>query len=161
MSDCYYDAQGCLICPEQDASPYVPAVIRQVPVLGWNAGANSITQLAGDLHCVFSMPLGTTAVVIGLKSTRQRQTLPDLIENGWYFQSLAGTDMAQVVERGQVKTALSERVLNDTFEIRRSGGNVSYLKNGNVVYRSAVPSDGTMVVNTCMYASGDAVPDNN
>jgi hypothetical protein len=157
MSDCYFDGSGCLICPEQEAAPAVPARVDHQVVIGWNAGANSIAVQDGNLHVVVTNQALVAAVVVGLKSDRDRQTVPDLIEHGWYFQSLAGVGVAQVIERGVTKTMVAAYDFSDAFELRRVNGLVTYLKNDAAVYTSTVPSLGSKVVNSCLYASGDNV----
>ena len=153
----YFDTSGCLVTPARPAIAYQPARIEQRAVTGWNAGANSIDQLDGDLHVVFAMPMGVAGVVLGLKGSRRKQTVPELIEHGFYFQSLGGTNLVQIIERGVAKSTNAARAANDTFEIRRVGGAVTYLKNNVRIYSSSQPSRGPLVVNTCLYASGDAV----
>lgn len=156
-SRCYFDADNCQVCPEQLAVDYVPATLKTEPVVGWNAGANSITMLDGDLHMVLTMPKGIIGALVGLKGSRSRQTLPSLIEHGWYFQSAGGADVVQVVEGGVPQTSLVTRLDTDSFEIRRRGADVEYLKNGSIVHKSMVPSLGPKIVNSCLYASGDHI----
>jgi hypothetical protein len=152
----YKDANGCIVWPACPAVAYVPAHIEQQLVLGWNAGANSITELAGDLHTVFTMP-AVAGVVIGLRSGRAKQTTPDLIEHGLYFATFAGVHMVHVVERGLGATSNLARAESDTFEIRRLAGRVTYWRNGALLYASNARSTGAKVVNACLYASGDSV----
>lgn len=159
MSDCYFDAAGCLVCPEQAEQPYIPARVEQRAVLGWNAGANSIATVDGDLHAVFTQPPGVVGVVIGLKGTRTQQTIPSQIEHGWYFQSSGGLDIVQPMERGQViGSPITGRTGSTVFEVRRSSGVVTYVMDGEVIHTSVAPSAGAKVVNCCMYASGDTAP---
>lgn len=155
--DCYYDAQGCLVCPEVPAVVGSPAYYSNQAVVGWNAGANSITELDGDMHTVFTQPSGVTGVVIGFRSGRTRNTVPNLVEHGFYFQSVGEFDAYQVIEAGVVRVALAQRAADDEFEIRRVANEVSYYVNGTLVYASSVPSYGKKVVNACLYTSGDVV----
>jgi hypothetical protein len=136
----------------------VPAYIERQPVLGWNSGANSIDMRDGDFRVKFDMPLGTVGIMLGLKSSRQKQTLPTLIEHGWYFQSVASTSVVQIVESGKTKTEVEPRNESDQFEIRRVNGTVYYVKNDTIIYTSQVHSDGPKVVNCCIYASNDSAP---
>lgn len=152
----YQDADGCTVWPECPAQAYVPGQIVEQAVLGWNAGANSITELDGNLHTVFTMP-AVAGIVIGLRSGRARQTMPELIEHGLYFNSAAGVHLVHVVERGLGATGTIARALDDEFEIRRVDGTVTYWRNGKLLYRSMVRSTGVKVVNACLYASGDTV----
>lgn len=153
----YIDAHGCTVWPACPPITYVPARIVQQPVIGWNAGANSITELDDDLHAVFTMPAGVAGVVIGLRAGRTFQTQPDLIEHGLYFNTVGVTNLVHVMERGKAKTSPIERAADDSFEIRRSQGKVTYHRNGAAFYVSAAPSTGVKVVNSCLYASGDEV----
>lgn len=152
----YQDADGCTVWPECPGQSYVPAQIVEQPVLGWNAGANSITELDGNLHTVFTMP-AVAGAVIGLRSGRARQTMPELIEHGLYFNSAAGVHLVHVVERGLGATGTITRALGDSFEIRRVDGQVTYWRNGKLLYRSTSRSTGVKVVTACLYASGDNV----
>lgn len=157
MTDCYFDTDDCLVCPEQQLRTGSPSRFDARPVIGWNAGANSISRLDGAVHVVIPMSRGTAGAVIGLKGERTRNTLPVLIEHGWYFASIGAACVAQVMERGSTKTVASAYAENDLFEIRRQGGNVRYFKNGVPAYTSSVPSSGSKVVNACLYASGDRI----
>lgn len=152
----YKDASGCTVWPACPPVAYVPARIEQQLVLGWNAGANSIDELDGDLHTVFMMP-AVAGVVIGLRSGRAKQTIPDLIEHGLYFATFAGVRMVHVVERGLGATSNLPCDESDTFEIRRVAGRVTYWRNGALLYASNARSTGAKVVNACLYASGDSV----
>lgn len=159
MSDCYYDDAGCLVCPEQPAQPFVPSRVEQRAVLGWNAGANSIDVVDGGLHMVTNMPLGVIGVIVGLKDGREKQTVPSLIEHGWYFQRVGGADLVQPIEHGiPVGSLLTGRTAETLFEIRRVGETITYWRAGVLVYTSARPSAGAKLVNCCLYASNDSAP---
>lgn len=153
--DCYYDAQGCLVCPEVPPIESVAAHYVTQAVIGWNAGANSIDQLDDDLHMTFGQPLGVSGLVIGLKGTRLKNTLPALVENGFYFQSVAAFDVWQIIENGALLTDQIPRSESDTYEIRRVASVVTYYVNGHLVHTSVSPSYGVKLVNCCLYTSGD------
>lgn len=157
MSDCYVDANGCVVCPEQEPEPGTPSRYEQRAVIGWNAGSNTVASVDGDLHLVLPMDDGLAGGVVGLKGSRERNTLPVLIEHGWYFTSVGGAGVAQVMERGIPKTIATGYTAADRFEVRRQSGHVSYFKNATKVYTSADQSDGAKIVNACLYASGDQV----
>ena len=157
MADCYYDNSGCLVCPEVDAKPAVPGYYVSRPVVGWSAGANTVKQLDGDVHAVFSLPGGTAGAAIGFKTSRTRQVVPDLVLFGFYFQSVGGADVVQVIESGVMKTSPVLRAGTDTFEVRRIIGNVEYLITKTLVYTSTLKSVGSIVLNACLYASGDEI----
>lgn len=155
--DCYYDGSGCLVCPELPAVVGQAASYVEQPILGWNAGANSIDMLDGNVHAVFDVP-AVTGVVIGLKGSRQQVTIPDLVAHGLYFSSAGTFHAVQVIEGGETKTGAAERALDDVFEIRRLNGVVTYWRNGALLYTSSKVSTGPVLINACMYSTGDALP---
>lgn len=153
----YYDEDGCLVTPECPAVEEVPAHMDLSPIVGWTAGANSNARVDGDASLRFLMPAGVVGAMIGFRHDPGQQTRPSLIEHGFYFQR-AGADYVQVIELGVTKTTLRPRHTGDLFEVRRVGGVVTYWQNGSLVYQSAQPSVGRILVNTCLYTSGDSVP---
>lgn len=155
--DPFYDSNGCLIRPERPGIVGVPAHIDNRIILGWTGGANSGTELDSSMHVLFPMQAGVLGVVVGFRSERLRDTVPELVEHGLYFQSAAGHDMVQVIECGVIKTALVARQDSDIFEIRRVNGVVTYWIGTTRIYRSTIKSMGVKLVNACLYASGDAV----
>ncbi len=155
--DCTFNEDDCLDCPEVEAIAYKPGFISVQPIIGWNAGANSADELDGDLHVKFDMVLGTSGAVVGLKQGRANNIVPNLVTHGFYFISAGGHDLVQIIESGVTKTTGVARAHDDTFEVRRLSGNVFYLINDVIVYRSASHSSGAVVVNACMYASGDVI----
>lgn len=155
--DCYTDSSGCVVCPERPAQAYEPDRVEQRAVVGWNAGANSVDMLDGDIRVAFTMP-DVTGVAIGFKGSRQRQTSPGLIEHGLYFsRGPSGALLAAVMERGVIMGGAFGRGIDDMFEVRRVAGVVTYSRNGAVFYLSQARSMGLKVVNACLYSTGDAV----
>lgn len=153
----YRDSNGCLITPECAAVAAQPAYVSQAVVTGWNAGANSIQMLDGDVFARFTVPAGVIGVRMGFKGARAQPTLPSLITHGFYFQR-GIHDQFQVTENGAAKTTFGDRAESDVFEIRRVKGAVTYWRNGVLLYSSAVPSTGPVLVNACLYQSGDGAP---
>lgn len=153
----YYDANGCLVTPEAPAVAPAPAYVRQTPNTGWNAGANSIDQLDGDVFARFTVPTGVTGLYMGFKGARARQTLPSLITHALYFER-GLQDQFRVMEHGVAMTAFASRAEADWFEIRRVAGTVTYWCGGKLIYTSLQSSSGPVLVNACLYSSGDAAP---
>lgn len=151
-----YKSGDCYIYPD---CPAVAAVAPHNEVrneLGWNAGANSIDALSTDFHTVFTMPR-VTGTIIGLRSERAHQATPDFIEHGLYFRALLDTDLVSIMERGAELTLPITRGIDDTFEIRRVGTRVTYWRNRELMCASTEVSNGTKVVNMCLFASGDYI----
>lgn len=147
----------CIDCPDIAAVPGVPEHIERSPVAAWDAGANSIDVLDGDVRVVFDTGAQTGGIVLGLKASRERPWAPELIEHGLFLRSQAGHAFVSVVELGVQKGSTVPREADDEFEIRRIAGRVTYLRNGSVLYRSDTPSNGPVMVTTAAYLSGDTV----
>lgn len=145
----------CVECPEITASE---PRIGSEPIIGWNAGANSASMLDGSVHTVFTMSGQAAGVVVGFKGTRRFQTAPSTIEHGLQFMTVDGRPTYRVVERGAQKTQPAQYADGDVFEIRRVFGDVTYYRNSNLLRTSTTRSFGPLVVNACLYASGDRVP---
>lgn len=144
----------CVECPEID--PILPSV-TETAIQGWNAGANSVEMLAGDVQTVFTIPAQALGIVIGFKQSREFQTTPALITHGIYFTNLGGFDYWYVSESMTRRTTPLRRNAADEFRIRRIHDVVRYYCNGLLVYTSAIPSVGPVLVNACLFATGDQV----
>lgn len=146
----------CVDCPELDPTPGTPSYVERTPIPGWNAGANSIRVLDGDLHVVFSVP-EAAGIVIGFKPDRVRQIVPELISFGLYFQAAGGQRYVRVVEYGVPRTPARPYAPEDVFEIRRRRGAVTYHHGSTRLYTSGFTSGGMLLVNACLYLSGDTI----
>lgn len=153
----YIDSSGCTVTPACPGAARVPAYVMRGPVLGWNAGANSIKQLDGGLRAAFTMPTDVAGVVIGLRSGRSAQTRPELIEHGFYMQSIGGVGSFTIMESGKRIGANRPYTAATVFTVRRADGRVTYLVDGLPIHTSAARSTGVKLLNTCLYASGDSV----
>jgi len=154
----YTDGRGCLVTPSCAGTSYQPAKLINQPILDWNAGADSITEVSGNAHAQWNQPAGVFGVIIGFKRAGQSVTLPSLITHGFYYTSVAGVAYAQIVESGQLVGSAFTYASSDTFELDRDNGQVTYTYNGTLLYTSQVLSFDTIVVNACLYGSGDQAP---
>lgn len=159
--DCFVDDSGCVVCPALPAVADQPARVETKPVVGWNAGANSIAVLEGGLHVeIDNMPPNVAGAMLGLRSPRGQIYVPWLEEHAFYFFSTGGVDFVQVMESGAAMLGSPiVRANGDSFDIRRFGGYVTYWVNGEKVYSSAVKSLGPKLVTGMLYASGDTIGD--
>lgn len=148
---------GCVDCPYIPPVAEVPAHLDATPLVGWNAGANSIIWRDGDHRCVWTPGGAPLGIVCGFKQARALQTRPELVVYGWFVQSLAGQTRCSVIERGIEKTSHLEMAPGDQLEIRRKNGIVSYRQNGREIYVSSIASAGVNLVNACLYVSGDSI----
>jgi hypothetical protein len=148
---------NCTDCPAIEAVVGVPAHYDNETRFGWDAGANSVIMLDGDLHVVFHVAAGILGMVVGFKALRFMPTQPALVAYGLYFTMVNGSNKVLVQEMGVTLTSAVSYGDGDQFEIRRSGGVVTYWHGATKLYTSNVRSDGALLVNACLYASGDGV----
>lgn len=149
--------QTCVFYPEQKAVEERSAYVIYEDSAGWNAGANSVDQLDGDVELVFTQP-PATGVVIGFTQNRDDPAGRDRITHGFYFhRNLAGRPVAQVIESGVTKSDELPHTSGIEWRIQRASGVVRYLADGEVVCQSLVPSDGVLSVGCALYANTDAV----
>lgn len=146
---------NCTTCSAYDGWP---AERIDHPSFGWDAGANSVKELDGDVQLLIPIPMQALGIVVGLKSHRQYVTTPNLIDYGWKFITTEfGQSYAFPVERGATVGNTLPRTVTDVFEITRVNHVVRYYKNGVLVRTSPRLSTGKVLVNACLYASGDTI----
>lgn len=159
LRDCVYsDENLCRTCPQIDEQPAIPPVVITSPNVGWNAGANSVAALDGNLHVAFNVSGSENGVILGFRDARDGRppTTPTFVTHGWYFFSLHGA-WALPFERGaQIGSPIAYNA-TDLFEIRRVNSVVTYARNDVIAYTSTQPSSGLLRVMTCLYAAGDSV----
>lgn len=138
----------------QATAPTAPAPTNDLSTynLGWNAGARSINTIAGDGYAQFSATTGTQGGVVGLAGLNPTYAYTE-VQYGFYFH--AGT--FTVMEGGTQRTAPAVFAATDVFTVLRTGTLVRYYQNSLLVYTSAVPSYGTLAVESTLYAAGDSI----
>lgn len=156
--DCYFDSSGCYVCPQLPATPGTAAKIVSTPNLGWNAGANSITQIGGNVSMTDALTEVPTGIVIGIKIDRMFNTEPTRILHGLYFYTVNNQSFVQVVEKGISIGDPKPYTIGTKFEIRRVGSRVTYWLGGALLALSKAASLAPVLVNACFYSAGDIVP---
>lgn len=156
--DCYTDSNGCTVCPEIPASPAVPPRVISDARTGWNAGANTIDELTGDVHAVWSFDTAPAGVFIGLKSSRKQPTEPSLIPHALYVYASGGHAFVEIREAGKKKGTAVMYTLGDALEIRRVGATITYYVNDVLLGSSPSNLGSVVVANACLYTAGDSVP---
>lgn len=158
--NCTQDDAGCITCPYIPPTAPIPGHLDISGTAAWNAGADSVATLDGDLHAICSPPLGIAAEFCGFRSDRAANFIPELIDYGFVFQSAFGLDIVSMVERGGTVAGPFTRGAGWTFEIIRTGRFVAYnVYDGSPAlvstHLSARPSFGPILLNGCLYLSGD------
>lgn len=156
--DCYFDDDGCYVCPAEPAQPAIPYSRTVDPLLGWNAGADSVTTLAGDVHVTWSVDDLPAGIALGLKSTRLLPAELALLDHGLFVFPVAGEAFVQVIENGRQIGTPQAYVLTTTLEVRRVGSVMTYWNNGVLLASTKAHTAGALIVNACLYSAGDSVP---
>lgn len=150
--------EDCVVIPEIAEIPEIPGRIEWEPTYRWDAGANSVDELDGDLRVAFDQGYAM-GCAIGLTHTRDGVGTLERLTHAFYFHTTAaGQYLVAVMESGKTVSNAMPHVATAQYEILRVGGVVSYLVNDEVVYRSRVPSTGTVLVGSALYGTGDTAP---
>jgi hypothetical protein len=114
-------------------------------------------MLDGDLHTTFSVDKIPTGIAIGFKDSRAFAASPERISYAFRLYAVGTATVVEVWEGNARRTAPKTYTLGSTIEIRRVAGMVTFLLDSALVYQSATPSHGPLVVNACLFSAGDAV----
>lgn len=150
---------SCITTPARPASPGTPTRVVSVPAYGWDAGANSVRTVTGDLQLRFTMG-SVLGAVIGLVPDRDNTGDMARITHGFLFnQGPDGSMRYAVIESGVVRRGSATYTSSTEFKVVRTGSQVVYLVDGAPVYASVVPCVGAQLCGCALYASNDGVPD--
>ena len=136
------------------STPATPAQTLTNYNLGWNSGARSIQVLDGNGFLSFTTPSGPVGAVVGFAADDPDGAYLG-ITHAFYITSTA----VRVFESGVERFYVGSRQSGAAYKIARFAGVVTYFVNGVAVYTSAVPSTGTVFMDTSFYAGGDSVAD--
>lgn len=148
------------VCTTYPATPRIygnPEYISYSPIIGWNAGANSIKIQSGDCYCSWQVNNEVVGAVMGFSPpSRPSYRYADLT-HALIVISVNGAKAVQVMESGRYKTAVAPLSNGSTLRIQRLRDDVEYLINGVVIYTSDVLSMGTIRAGAVLYSSGDKI----
>lgn len=151
-------------CKFYPAVPGRPARLdgyRNEADTGWNAGANSIKSLDGNVRLVFSQPQ-VQGAAMGFTESRDNPTDYARLTHAFMFRTNSiGEPTVQMMESGRAVSPVLTYQLGYTFGLYRDNGQVRYrVMNGSTVVVERVstkPSVGSLIVGCSLYASGDSV----
>lgn len=123
---------------------------------GWNAGANSIATVDGDLYTKFQVPFALGAKV-GLFPDGPREVTAEMPFAFHVFANLNGRGWSIVDNGRNILLPNSIAVDDTTYEIRRVDEQVSFYVDDALVYVSKNPSTGPLRVGSTLYQTGDIV----
>lgn len=150
----------CTDYPERPAvpgTPPVPARNEAKQVRAWDAGANSVDELADSVRLAFTQAR-VVGAVIGLTADRRDVASIDRYMHAFYFfQTGSGQPRYQVREGERLVGQPRTYAAGDHFEIQRAAGRARYLHEGLRVHESAAVS-GSVSVGSALFATGDTAP---
>lgn len=118
---------------------------------GWsNAGASTVASISGDGYAEFTTGENTTTKVAGLSNGDSNVSYTD-IDFGLYLNN---SGMVRVFEAGNAVGTFGSYVAGDVFRVQTTGGVVTYLKNGNVIYTSSGTPTFPLLVDTALFNTG-------
>lgn len=164
MDRCTYThsaTQDCVVCQDQPFIPYVPAHATITPLIGWNAGANSVEakRYSGGVIGTWNAPVGTAGTVVGLAAVpRLDVTDVQSITHGIYAFTVGGATLAQAVMAGVPKGSARQITSgDDILSVRRYGGIVTMMLNDYELFSVADSFNGFTMLACTMFASGDII----
>ena len=128
-----------------------------VKTAGWgtnNGGAASVENLAAgaDGWAEFTAYATGAERYFGLSQSNTDAT--NVMD---YAIKLSSTNKIVVQENGSWKGGFGSVANGDVLRIERTGGTITYKKNGTTFYTSATPSSTTLLVDVCFYHTGGAI----
>lgn len=138
--------------PGKPGKPAVPSRIDQSDNFGWNGGGRSVAQIPDNGYFRCTLPASPVGVQVGLAGRLFQHTYSEMRHS-----LVARRDAFTVVELGATVFGPDYLPPASVIEIRRSGGLVRYLVNGEQVYQSAAPSSGEVYAGTVLYSVIDYV----
>ena len=154
------EIQGMLTIttPGYYTTTVVPGTTSQqsTPNLGWNASARSVGSLMGDGTASFSLGANDIGAVVGFNEMPDAESLGSgYVEITYGIYGSRG--MARVIEGGNYKTGGVAYTDATVFSINRIAGAIYYLLDGRVIHKSASTSLEELLLDSSLYAGGDAV----
>jgi len=155
------DRNGCVHYPAIAAVPLTRYTRTETPTNAWDAGANSVLQLGGDVRLEFSevaRPLGS---VIGLTIERENVINPARMAFAWYLSvDDYGQGQAWCYEHGMITSAPYFYDENTRFAIERRGKTIFYWLGEQMRRRtpSTLAADVPVSVGAALYGGYDSLP---
>jgi hypothetical protein len=124
------------------------------PGTDWSAGASSVEEIAaGDGYIEFSTAETNKSKMGGLSHGDDHRDWTDID----YAIFMAEGGFLQIYEGGAFRGDFGSYAAGDVFRVEVSGGQVKYLKNGQVLHASAAPPTYPLVLDTSLLHGGATI----
>lgn len=138
--------------------PATAAVVTTDYNTGWNAGADSIDSLDGDVRTVFTMDIRSAgAVGFCAAGTYVAGNFRLLSHCFMVYRNETENLLVAPMERGRFVGASVPYSAEIELKIEREDGVVSYFIDGDLVHISSQPSGGPLEVCSALHRGGDTV----
>lgn len=128
---------------------------KTAPETLWNAGAVSVESLSGDGYVEFTTGEANTGKMAGLSNGNGGTSATDID----FAILLNDMGNVAVVEGGQNRGTFATYVAGDLFRVQVVGTEVTYWKNGQFLYTSAVAASLPLLVDTSLRTPGATLLD--
>jgi len=123
---------------------------KTAPETLWNAGAASVESLSGDGYVEFTTGEANTGKMAGLSSGNGGASAADID----FAIQLNDMGNVAVVEGGQNRGTFASYAAGDVFRVQVVGVQVTYWKNGQYLYTSAVAATLPLLVDSSLRTPG-------
>jgi hypothetical protein len=130
-------------------------LIKTGTTTGWNAGASSVTSLAGDGYVEFTTDETNRFKAAGLSNGDTDQNYTD-IDFAFYLMTLG---RVRIYEGGVNRGDFGTYAAGDVFRVQNTGGVVTYSRNGTLLYTSTVAATSPLVADTALHSTGATIRD--
>jgi flagellar hook assembly protein FlgD len=121
----------------------------------WNAGSASMARFSEDGGVEFTAAQTNKILACGISSS---DTSYNYNEIDYAFYLGAAGDL-YIYENGVSRGAFGTYQIGDRLRVERLGNTVVYRLNGALLYTSAVPSTGTLLVDSAIYSANGQIQD--
>lgn len=120
---------------------------------GWNSAAYSAEYIGDDGALEFTVKGATTSRMLGFSYVNTDERFE------WinYAVFLTSYGRLYIFENGVQKGNYSTYTDDDVIRIERKNGIVTYIKNGNKIYASKIPSAGALYADASLYSEGATI----
>lgn len=122
---------------------------------GWNSAAFSSEHIADNGALEFTVKGASASRMVGFAYVNTDERFEGID----YAVFMTSYGRLYIFEKGIQRGNYTTYNDNDVIRIERKNGTVSYLKNGNEIYVSKVPSFGDLYVDSSLYTEGATIDD--
>ena len=121
----------------------------------WGAGASSVQSITGDGYAEFTTSENNTSKMAGLSNGDATRSYVEID----YAIHMRPNGAVSIYENGVNRGVFGTYVAGDRFRVQVTGGVVTYLRNGALLYTSGVAPTFPLLIDTSLFTPGATVRD--